>query len=71
MWSGVVRLNNMMFVNLCTVPVTIGASLETNALLSGVVFGFDHEWSRSIRALYAKNSVMLVPRSELEMMTYW
>ena len=61
----------MMFVNLCTVNAAVGAG-GANVLLAGLIYGFTHNWSRNgTRALYAKNSVLLVPREEVQMMTYW
>ena len=68
---GTVHLTNIKAANLCTFSATVGLSNVT-AYLTFTLFPIWHSWSRtSTRTLYVKSSELLIPRGELQMMTYW
>lgn len=68
---GILYLNNILAVNLCTFQASVGL-FDVKVYLTYPIFPIWHSWSRNAtRALYVKNSAVLVPRTELQMMIYW
>ena len=68
---GIIRISNILATNLCTWRPQVGPSGVT-VYIAFLLFPFYHNWNRNAtRAMYVKNSAVIVPRTELEMMIYW
>ena len=68
---GILRISNILATNLCTWRPKVGPTGVT-VYMAFMLFPFYHNWDRNAtRAMYVKNTAMIVPRTELEMLIYW